>query len=63
MLAKAELTAYEKMLRSAEGVDEWREEWDRLHKRLAPRPPEKRLCIADICQAYEEATGTCVGCD
>jgi hypothetical protein len=63
MLASAELTAYAKILRSAEGVDEWCEEWERLHQRLAPRPPEKRLSIADICQAYEEATGTCVGCD
>jgi hypothetical protein len=63
MLTGAEVNAYEKILRSAEGVDEWLREWERLHQRLAPRPPEKQLCVAAICQAYEEATGTCVGCD
>jgi hypothetical protein len=63
MLAPKESTAYEKILRSAQGMDERQQEWNRLHERLAPRPRAKQLCIAEICQAYEEATGTWVGCD
>jgi hypothetical protein len=63
MDAKADLTAYEKLLRSAKGGDGWQQECNRLHKRLAPRPPAKQLSIAEICRAYEEATGTWVGCD
>ncbi len=44
-------------------VDENRAERDRLHRRLAgpARPP--RLSIAELCRAYEEATGCFVGCD
>jgi hypothetical protein len=49
--------------RTEEEADEFQEQWDLLHRRFGPHPhaPERRL--ADICRAYEEATGTLTGCD
>jgi hypothetical protein len=39
------------------------EQWERLRRRL-PRPPANpRVPVAEIQRAYEEATGTCLGCD
>jgi hypothetical protein len=64
MLAQADVVEYvEEMRRALEGACEYRDGWDRLHRRLAPRPPERRVRIADLCRAYEEATGTWTGCD
>jgi hypothetical protein len=46
-----------------EDIDESQEQWQRLRTRLAARSHEKRFCAADLCRAYEEQTGTWIGCD
>jgi hypothetical protein len=48
---------------AAEEPDEFQDQWDLLHRRLALRPHTADHYIADCCQAYEEATGTLTGCD
>ena len=53
----------EQVPQARERMDEGQEQWERVRRRLAPRPQAKRLCIADLCRAYEEATGTWIGCD
>jgi hypothetical protein len=64
MVAQAEMTAYaEQMRRAADGADERPEQWERLRKRLAPRAPGPRHLVTELRQEYEEATGTCLGCD
>ena len=64
MLTQQQLTAYvEKMRRAAEGAEQRPEQWDWLRRRLAARPLAKPHWAAELCQAYEEATGTCIGCD
>jgi hypothetical protein len=49
--------------RPEEAADEYQEQWDLLHRRLTPHPHAKEPCLADVCRAYEEATGTLTGCD
>jgi hypothetical protein len=39
------------------------QQWEWLQRRLAPRLPAHRLCLTELCRAYEEATGTLIGCD
>jgi len=39
------------------------EQWERRRRRLAPPPARRVPDLAKLYQAYEEATGTCVGCD
>jgi hypothetical protein len=64
MLAKVEMPIYDQaMWQSGEEADEFQEQWDLLRRRFAPRPHVKEPCLADICRAYEEATGTMTGCD
>jgi hypothetical protein len=46
-----------------EEAEEFQEQWDLVHRRFGPHPHVKECCLADICQAYEEATGTMTGCD
>jgi len=55
--------AGQKTPRAWAGADEYQEQCERLRRRFAPRPPAKTVSIADLCRAYEEATGTWTGCD
>ena len=64
MVTKAEIKAYvEEMGRAADGAGEWPERWEHLRKRLAPRSPSPSHLVTELRRAYEEATGTCLGCD
>ncbi len=46
-----------------EGEDETQEQWEVLRRRLSPPPQRQRVPVAEMYRAYEEATGTLVGCD
>jgi hypothetical protein len=64
MLAHAEFTAYaEAIRRLAEGLDNRREQRDRLRRRLAARPQSITARTAELRRAYEEATETATGAD
>jgi hypothetical protein len=63
MFTFMELPAYETILPAPEVADDWKDQWECVRRRFATRPPEKHHCITDLCQAYEEATGMCLGCD
>jgi hypothetical protein len=63
MLTQEELAAYVEELRRAEETGEDLEQWERLRRRWAPRPQDEAPHIADLWRAYEEATGTRIGCD
>ena len=64
MLADKEITAFAaKMRRVLAGADECPEQWARLRKRWAARPQQDKPCGAELRRAYEEATGTLIGCD
>jgi hypothetical protein len=63
MLGAVVVDDCEEILVVGEGVDEQQEQWDRLQRRLARRPQARKCLVADLCQAYEEATGTWTGCD
>jgi hypothetical protein len=39
------------------------ERWERLRRRWAAETPEPPRYAADVRRAYEEATGTCIGCE
>jgi hypothetical protein len=39
------------------------EQWEQLRRRLARPPLRHGPDLAKLYQAYEEATGTCLGCD
>jgi hypothetical protein len=39
------------------------EQWERLRRRLARPPARRGPNLAKLYQTYEEATGTCLGCD
>jgi hypothetical protein len=45
------------------GAAEAAEQWERLRLRLAPPPARRGPNLTKLYQAYEEATGTCLGCD
>jgi hypothetical protein len=42
-------------------LDQEQEQW--LHRQLASRLPDKELSFAELYSAYEEESGTCIGCD
>jgi hypothetical protein len=64
MVTQAEIEAYvEEMRRAADGAGEWPERWERLRKRLAPPVPEPQALGNRLRRAYEEATGTGLGCE
>jgi hypothetical protein len=46
-------------------ADDRYEQWDCLRRRLARKvkPASQCVCVAHLMQAYEEATGTRIGCD
>jgi hypothetical protein len=46
-----------------ESVDEFQQQWERVHRRFAARPQPRPFSVAELCRAYEEATGTWVGSD
>lgn len=45
------------------GVDDHREQWECLRRRLAHLPRPAKVPVAEMIRAYEEATGTWIGCD
>jgi hypothetical protein len=51
------------VVQAIEAVDERRERWESLRRRLSRSPEPKKVPIAEMYRAYEEATGTCLGCD
>jgi hypothetical protein len=51
------------VVEAVETVAERREQFEQLRKRLSHQSKGGMSCIAKMCQAYEEATGTCIGCD
>lgn len=64
MVTQTQIEAFiEEMRRAADGSDEWSERCERLRKRLAPRSPSPTYLVTELRREYEEATGTCVGCD
>jgi hypothetical protein len=64
MVTQAQIKTYvEEMRRAADGAGEWPERWEHLRKRLAPRSPSPSHLVTELRRAYEEATGTCLGCD
>jgi hypothetical protein len=64
MLGRAEFIAYaEAIRRAAEGLDNGREQRDRLRRRLAVRRQPVTTCAAELRRAYEEATETATGGD
>jgi hypothetical protein len=64
MVTQAEIKAYvEEMRRPADGAGECPERWERLLKRLAPRSPSPSHLLTELRRAYEEATGTRLGCE
>lgn len=65
MCAEFEIARYaEEIRRAVNGrADENREQWDCLRRRLRPRPVEHKINLAEVYQAYEEASGTLIGCD
>jgi hypothetical protein len=62
MLEVMVVNDFEQLREIGEALDEDKEQWDRL-RRLIPLSPARKLCLPDLCQAYEEATGTRTGCD
>jgi hypothetical protein len=64
MIAQVEITSYvEARWRSGEEAEELQEQWNLVHRRFGAQPHVKECCLADVCRAYEEATGTMTGCD
>ena len=64
MVTQAEINAYaEELRRAADSAGEWPERRERLRKRLAPRSPSPSHLVTELRRAYEEATGTCLGCE
>jgi hypothetical protein len=62
MVTQAESKAYvEEMQRAADDAGECPELWERLRKRLAPRPPSPSHLATELRRAYEDATGTRLG--
>jgi hypothetical protein len=46
-----------------EDVDDRRERWEWLRRRLSRPSGIKKVPVTAMYRAYEEATGTCIGCD
>jgi hypothetical protein len=64
MLTDVEITAFaQKMRRVLTGADEFPDNWARLRRRSTAQPRKQRPCGAELRRAYEEATGTEIGCD
>ena len=63
MLTQKELAVYAEERRRAEETGEDLGQWERLRRRWAPRPQDGTPHLADLYRAYEEATGTRIGCD
>jgi hypothetical protein len=45
------------------GIDLPDEQWERLRRALPCTAARTNFRVATIIAAYEEATGTCIGCD
>jgi hypothetical protein len=57
----AELSA--RVVRVVADMEEQRAQWEVLRNRLAHLPRPARVPVAEMIRAYEEATGTMIGCD
>jgi hypothetical protein len=53
----------ELIVEAVEEVEERRELWELVRSRLTHRARPRRVPVAEMCRDYEEATGTCIGCD
>jgi hypothetical protein len=51
------------LTQAAEGDDDADEQWRCLRRRLRRPPRQRGPTIRELQQAYEEATGTSLGCD
>lgn len=51
------------LVRAEEDVGGPDEQWQWLRRRLHRQPPQRRALVTQMIQAYEEATGTTIGCD
>jgi hypothetical protein len=51
------------LVRAVRAVDERREQRDLVRRRLGWQGCMERVPVAEMTRAYEEATGTCIGCD
>ena len=51
------------LTQAAEGADDADEQWRCLRWRLRRPPPPRGPTIRELQQAYEEGTGTLLGCD
>ena len=45
------------------GIEERLAQWDLVRRHAAHVPHKERVPVAALIQAYETATGTCIGCD
>ena len=64
MIAEQDITTFaEKLRRSLAGADEFPEHWAWPQRHVAWGPHEPPHFGTELQQAYEEATGTLVGCD
>jgi hypothetical protein len=52
-----------RVVRAVKSVDERRAQWTLVRRRLTPPPHVDHAPATAMIQAYEEATGTLVGCD
>jgi hypothetical protein len=51
------------VVEAVETVGERRAQFEDLRRRLSKPAKLNKVCIAELCRKYEEATGTCIGCD
>jgi hypothetical protein len=64
MLTQAEVTAYvEEAWQTDDSPDAHPEQWERRRLRWASHHGDQTPHVVETCQAYEEATGSWLGCD
>jgi hypothetical protein len=51
------------VVQAIEEVDDRNGRWEWLRRRLSKTAGPRKVPVAEMCRAYEAATGTCVGCD
>jgi hypothetical protein len=51
------------VVRVVADMEERRAQWEVLRNRLAHLPRPVKVPVAEMIRAYEEATGTLIGCD
>jgi hypothetical protein len=64
MVTQAEVMAYvEEVRRTEERVESHPEQWEHRRRRWADRHTDHSPHVAETWRAYEEATGSRLGCD